>query len=93
LTASKQIDNRNYDIPDCGFVKSTIGEHGAYGRLGFAQAWGLRPVKSNLYSLVRSSAQFGFTQRRKTRLVDLYTLDYNDETHTSLKKVYPFDSL
>ncbi len=63
--------------------------------MGFAQAWEIRPVKSNLYNLVRSSAQSGFTQRRKTRLTDLYmyTLDYNEETHKSLRRAFPFGSL
>jgi hypothetical protein len=42
-----QIANRHYDIPIpiCGFVKSPIGELTEYGRLGYVQAWELRPVK------------------------------------------------
>ncbi len=88
-----QIANRHYDIPICGFVKSPIGELTEYGRLGYVQAWELRPVKTALYSLVQSSAQSGFTQKRRTTLVDLYTLNYNEVTHKSLRREFPFDPL
>ena len=76
----------NKYIPECGFVKSPTGYILDYGRLGFIQCWELRPVKPTLYNLVKSSSQFGFPQKRKTKLVDLYTLDYNEEKHKILYK-------
>jgi hypothetical protein len=81
-----QIANRNYFIPDCGFVKSPTVEVEGYGRLGFVQAWELRPIKPTLYDLVRTSSRLGFTQKCKTNLRDLYTLHYNEETHKRLKR-------
>jgi hypothetical protein len=76
----------NKYIPECGFVKSPTQNILDYGRLGFVQCWELRPVKPTLYNLVRSSSQFGFPQKRKTKLTDLYTLDYNEEKHNILYK-------
>jgi hypothetical protein len=61
--------------------------------LGVAQAWELRPVKSALHSLVKSKFQSGNMHRRKTRLEDLYTLDYNTELHANLRGVAHNESL
>ena len=77
--------DHNY-IPECGFVRSPTQDILDYGRLGFVQCWELRPVKPTLYNLVRSSSQLGFPQKRKTKLIDLYTLDYNEERHKILYK-------
>jgi hypothetical protein len=69
-----QIANRDYYILDCGFIKSPTGDLVGYGRLGFVEAWELRPIKPILYNLVASSSQLGFTQKHRTKLRDLYTL-------------------
>jgi hypothetical protein len=81
-----QIANQVYYITDCGFVKSPTADLEAYGRLGFVQAWELRPVKPILYNLVGSSSRLGFAQKRRTKLRDLYTLHYNEEKHKILKR-------
>ncbi len=67
---------------------SPTGELVGYGRLGFVKAWELRPIKPILYNLVASSSQLGFTQKRRTKLRDLYTLlvHYIEEKHKVLKK-------
>ena len=89
-----QIAGVDYNyIPECGFVKSPTQDILDYGRLGFIQCWELRPIKPTLYNLVKSSSQFGFPQKRKTKLVDLYTLDYNEEKHKILYKDRKYEFL
>jgi hypothetical protein len=80
----------NY-ILDCGFVKSPTEDWLENGRLGFIQCWELRPVKPILYNLVKSSSQFGFPQKRKTKLRDLYTLNYNEDKHKTLQGVSEYE--
>jgi hypothetical protein len=64
-----QIAGRpDYWITDCGFVQSPTADLEDNGRLGFVQAWELRPVAPTLYNLVESSARFGFPQKRRTKL-------------------------
>ena len=85
-----QIANRDYYIPDCGFCKSPTEDLVGHGRLGFAEAWELRPIKPTLYNLVASSSQIGYTQKRRTKLRDLYTLHYNEEKHKVLRKGHSY---
>jgi hypothetical protein len=81
-------------IPECGFVISPTEDILDYGRLGFVQCWELRPVKPILYNLVKSSSRFGFSQRkRRTKLIDLYTLDYNEAKHKILKRTPGYEFL
>ena len=81
-----QIANRDYYITDCGFCKSLTSDLVGYGRLGFVQAWEIRPVKPTFYNLVNSNSKLGFTQKRRTKLKDLFTLHYNEEKHKILKR-------
>ena len=73
-------------IPDCGFVISPTEDILGYGRLGYIQCWELRPVKPFLYNLVNSNSRFGFSQKRRTKLTELYTLDYNETKHKILTR-------
>ena len=79
-------------ITDCGFVKSPTLNILDYGSLGYIQCWELRPVKPTLYNLVNLSTRLGFPQKRRTKLIDLYTLDYNEDRHTILKNKRPTTS-
>ena len=79
-------------ITDCGFVKSPTLNILDYGSLGYIQCWELRPVKPTLYNLVNLSTRLGFPQKRRTKLIDLYTLDYNEDKHTILKNKRPTTS-
>jgi|LauGreDrversion4_1035100.scaffolds.fasta_scaffold200283_1 hypothetical protein len=81
-----QIANRDYYITDCGFCKSLTSDSVGHGRLGFVQAWELRPIKPTFYNLVNTNSQLGFTQRRRTKLRDLFTLDYNEDKHKILRR-------
>ena len=79
-------------IPDCGFVISPTEDILGYGRLGYIQCWELRPVKPFLYNLVNTNSRFGFSQKRRTKLTELYTLDYNEIKHKILtrNRLYEF---
>ena len=79
-------------ITDCGFVKSPTLDILDYGNLGYIQCWEIKPVKPTLYNLVNLSTRLGFPQKRRTKLIDLYTLDYNEEKHTILQKKRPRNS-
>ena len=79
-------------ITDCGFVKSPTVDILDYGSLGYIQCWELRPIKPTLYNLVNLSTRLGFPQKRRTKLIDLYTLDYNEDKHTILKNRRPRNS-
>jgi hypothetical protein len=81
-----QIANRDYYITDCGFCKSLTSDLVGYGRLGFVQALEIRPVKPTFYNLVNSNSKLGFTQKRRTKLKDLFTVHYNEEKHKILKR-------
>ena len=81
-----QIANRDYYITDCGFCKSLTSDSVGYGRLGFVQAWEVRPIKPTFYNLVNTNSRLGFTQRCRTKLRDLFTLHYNEEKHKILKR-------
>ena len=83
-----QISGIAYNhILDCGFVKSPTENWLDNGRLGFVECWEIRPVKPALFKLVNSSSKFGFPQKRKTKLRDLYTLSYNEDKHQALREV------
>ena len=73
-------------ILDCGFVASPTADILDYGSLGYIQCWEIRPVKPTLYNLVNLSTRLGFPQKRRTKLIDLYTLSYNEDKHKILKK-------
>ena len=70
-------------ILDCGFVQSPTEDILDYGSLGYIQCWELRPIKPTLYNLVNLSTRLGFPQKRRTKLIDLYTLSYNENKHIS----------
>jgi hypothetical protein len=82
----------NY-ILDCGFVKSPTENILDYGSLGYIQCWELRPIKPTLYNLVNLSTRLGVPQKRRTKLIDLYTIDYNEDKETRLKKTRPRDRI
>ncbi len=69
-----------------GFVKSPTEDILDYGSLGYIQCWELRPVKPTLYNLVNLSTRLGFPQKQRTKLIDLYTLSYNENKHIILEK-------
>ena len=79
-------------ITDCGFVKSPTLNILDYGSLGYIQCWELRPVKPILYNLVNLSTRLGYPQKRRTKLIDLYTLNYNEDKHIILKNKRPTNS-
>ena len=88
-----QIAGVDYNyITDCGFVKSPTDDILDYGSLGYIQCWEIRPVKPTLYNLVNLSTRLGSPQKRRTKLIDLYTLDYNEDKHTILKNRRPRNS-
>ena len=88
-----QIAGVNYRyITDCGFVKSPTLNILDYGSLGYVQCWELRPVKPTLHRIVNLSSRLGYPQKRRTKLKDLYTLNYNEEKHIILKKKRPTTS-
>ena len=87
-----QIANRPFVIPETGFVKAEDGNLTSWGSLGFVQAWVLRPIKSVLFKRVNLRLQPRGTLRRKGRLEDLYTLDYDTELASSLKELGECDS-
>ena len=80
------------NITDCGFVKSPTLNILDYGSLGYIQCWELRPVKPTLYNLVNLSTRLGFPQKRRTKLIDLYTIEYNEDKDTILKNRRPRNS-
>ena len=79
-------------ITDCGFVKSPTLNILDYGSLGYIQCWELRPVKPTLYNLVNLSTRLRYPQKRRTKLIDLYTLNYNEDKHIILKNKRPTNS-
>ena len=79
-------------ITDCGFVKSPTVNILDYGSLGYVQCWEIRPVKPTLHNLVSLSTRLGYPQKRRTKLIDLYTLNYNEDKHIVLKKKRPTTS-
>ena len=79
-------------ITDCGFVKSPTLNTLDYGSLGYIQCWELRPIKPTLYNLVNISTRLGFPQKRRTKLIDLYTIEYNEDKHTILQNRRPRNS-
>jgi hypothetical protein len=85
-------NQRPFVIPSSGFVKAEDGNPTSWGSLGFVQAWELRPVKSVLFKRVKLRLQSQNTLRRKGRLEDLYTLDYNTELDSDLKELEECDS-
>ena len=87
-----QITRGPLDIPFSGFVKAEDGNPTSWGSLGFVQAWELRPVKSALFKRVKLRLRSQDTLRRKGRLEDLYTLDYNTELDSNLKELEECDS-
>lgn len=78
-------------ITDCGFVKSPSLNILDYGSFGYIQCWELRPVKPTLYNLVNLSTRIGIPRKRRTKLIDLYTIDYNENKHIILKSKRPRD--
>ena len=80
------------NITDCGFVKSPTLNILDYGSLGYVQCWELRPVRPTLHNIVNLSSRLGYPQKRRTKLKDLYTLNYNEEKHIILKKKRPTTS-
>ena len=79
-------------ITDCGFVKSPTVNILDYGSLGYVQCWEIRPVKPTLHNLVNLSTRLGYPQKRRTKLIDLYTLNYNEDKHIILKNKRPTTS-
>ena len=79
-------------ITDCGFVKSPTLNILDYGSLGYVQCWELRPVRPTLHKIVNLSSRLGYPQKRRTKLKDLHTLNYNEEKHIILKKKRPTTS-
>ena len=79
-------------ITDCGFVKSPTLNILDYGSLGYIQCWEIRPIKPTLYNLVNLSTRLGCPQKRRTKLIDLYTLSYNEDRHIVLKNKRPTTS-
>ena len=74
-----QIANRSFVIPESGFVKAEDGNPTSWGSLGIVQAWEIKPIKSVLFKKVSLRLKSQDTRKRKGRLEDLYTLDYNTE--------------
>ena len=87
-----QIANRPFVIPDSGFVKAEDGNPTSWGSLGFVQAWEIRPIKSELFNRVFLRLKSQDTLKRKGRLEDLYTLDYNTELDSELKELEECES-
>ena len=54
--------------------------------MGFVQAWEIRPIKPTFHNLVNTNSKLGFTQKRRTKLKDSFTLHYNEEKHKILKR-------
>ena len=81
-----QIANRPFVIPASGFVEAEDGNPTSWGSLGFVQAWEIRPIKSELFKRVSLRLKSQDTLKRKGRLEDLYTLDYNTELDSELKR-------
>ena len=82
-----QIANRPVVIPASGFVEAEDGNPTSWGSLGFVQAWEIRPIKSELFKRVSLRLKSQDTLKRKGRLEDLYTLDYNTELDSELKEL------
>ena len=87
-----QIANRPFVIPESGFVKAEDGNPTSWGSLGFVQAWEIRPIKSELFKRVFLRLKSQDTLKRKGRLEDLYTLDYNTELDSKLKELEECES-
>ena len=81
-----QIANRPFVIPASGFVEAEDGNPTSWGSLGFVQAWEIRPIKSELFKRVSLRLKSQDTLKSKGRLEDLYTLDYNTELDSELKR-------
>ena len=81
-----QIANRPFVIPASGFVEAEDGNPTSWGSLGFVQAWEIRPIKTEVFKRVTLRLNSQDTLRRKGRLEDLYTLDYNTELDSELKR-------
>jgi len=81
-----QIANRPFVIPASGFVEAEDGNPISWGSLGFVQAWEIRPIKTEVFKRVTLRLNSQDTLRRKGRLEDLYTLDYNTELDSELKR-------
>ena len=82
-----QIANRSFVIPWSGFVKAEDGNPTSWGSLGIVQAWEIKPIKSVLFKKVSLRLKSQDTRKRKGRLEDLYTLDYNTELDSELKEL------
>ena len=87
-----QIANRSFVIPWSGFVKAEDGNPTSWGSLGIVQAWEIKPIKSVLFKKVSLRLKSQDTRKRKGRLEDLYTLDYNTELDSELKESGKCDS-
>ena len=87
-----QIANRPFVIPASGFVEAVDGNPTSWGSLGFVQAWEIRPIKSELFKRVSLRLKSQDTLKRKGRLEDLYTLDYNTELDSELKELEECES-
>ena len=87
-----QIANRPFVIPASGFVEAEDGNPTSWGSLGFVQAWEIRPIKSELYKRVSLRLKSQDILKRKGRLEDLYTLDYNTELDSQLKELEECES-
>ena len=87
-----QIANRSFVIPESGFVKAEDGNPTSWGSLGIVQAWEIKPIKSVLFKKVSLRLKSQDTRKRKGRLEDLYTLDYNTELDSELKELGKCDS-
>ena len=87
-----QIANRSFVIPGSGFVRAEDGNPTSWGSLGFVRAWEIRPIKSVLFKRVSLRLKSQDARKRKGRLEDLYTLDYNTELDSELKELGKCDS-
>ena len=87
-----QIANRPFVVPASGFVEAEDGNPTSWGSLGFVQAWEIRPIKSELFKRVSLRLKSQDTLKRKGRLEDLYTLDYNTELDSQLKELEECES-
>ena len=87
-----QIANCSFVIPESGFVRAEDGNPTSWGSLGFVQAWEIKPIKSVLFKKVSLRLKSQDTRKRKGRLEDLYTLDYNTELDSELKELGKCDS-
>ena len=87
-----QIANRPFVIPESGFVKAEDVNPTSWGSLGFVQAWEIRPIKSELFKRVFLRLKSQDALKRKGRLEDLYTLDYNTELDSQLKELEECES-